>query len=413
MNLESLTDMAEKNIQKRSMSLQDFMTTHLCLFKKDGLSGLGEDYKFTALERLIQDFDPTGVETSFQDESPFCTLTFINGELQHLIEVPGLKINHLKDRIHDFNQIFHKTGPLSHLHHANLSDGVVIEVDKKAQGLVLRVVYINTKPGIFAPTLYLKAQDFSEITLLEETHCYGESGMLHLSECTIEVEAGAQVEHVQITKGSMSSIHHGTTNANVAKDAQYKNIMLNMSGKVNRQNLAINLKAPGAHGESYNLFLTNMHEHSDINTVINHQAPDSSSHQIAKGILDGESKGIFTGKIHIHPQAQRVISGQLNKNILLSKKAHVHSQPQLEIFADDVKCSHGSTTGQLSEDEVFYFQARGIPEDKARTILAHGFGLEIVQKIKNRNVQKIVSDLVLETLKTKFHLGGEHESSQK
>nr|MBA2406198.1 SufD family Fe-S cluster assembly protein [Bdellovibrionales bacterium] len=177
-------------------------------------------------------------------------------------------------------------------------------------------------------------------------------------------------------------------------------------GKLNRRNLSLELLGPGANGESFNLYMTNASEHSDINTVIHHRAADTTSSQIAKGILDGDSKGIFTGKIYIHPQAQRVASSQLNKNLLLSKKAQAHSQPQLEIFADDVKCSHGSTTGQLSDDEVFYFQARGIPADKARTLLAHGFGLEIVLKIQNKTVRHKAESLVMESLKTKFQLGG-------
>jgi Fe-S cluster assembly protein SufD len=168
----------------------------------------------------------------------------------------------------------------------------------------------------------------------------------------------------------------------------------------------INLNEAGAHGETYSLYLTDKNEHSDIYTVINHKSADTTSDQIAKGILDGDSKGVFTGKIHIHPKAQRVASGQLNKNLLLSKKAQAHSQPQLEIFADDVKCSHGSTTGQLSDDEVFYFQARGIPADKARNLLALGFGLEIVQKIENSKAREHVTGIIRTKLSEKFSLGG-------
>ena len=175
---------------------------------------------------------------------------------------------------------------------------------------------------------------------------------------------------------------------------------------MNRKNLTLNLNAPGANGENYSLFLTNGKEHSDIYTEVNHKSSDTFSNQIAKGILDENSKGIFTGKIHIYPKAQRVSSGQLNKNLLLSNKAQVHSQPQLEIFADDVKCSHGSTTGQLSSDEVFYFQTRGIPAEKARTLIALGFGLEIVQKIKNPLAQKFTLSLIREKLAEKFSIGG-------
>ena len=143
--------------------------------------------------------------------------------------------------------------------------------------------------------------------------------------------------------------------------------------------------------------------------MIHHLAADTTSQQIAKGILNGDSKGIFTGKIHIHPHAQRVVSGQLNKNLILSKKAQAHSMPQLEIFADDVKCSHGSTTGELSDEEIFYFEARGIPKDEAKTILANGFGLEIVHKIENKTLRKKIESVVLDQLNIKFKLGAQHE----
>jgi Fe-S cluster assembly protein SufD len=214
------------------------------------------------------------------------------------------------------------------------------------------------------------------------------------------------VEHVQISQGNDSNFSHAETQVTLKKDARYRNVLLHLSGKLNRRNVNIDLWESGAHAESYNLYLTDRTEHSDISTQVQHRAADTTSNQIAKGILDGESKGIFTGKIHIHPKAQRVASGQLNKNLLLSKKAQAHSQPQLEIFADDVKCSHGSTTGQLSPDEVFYFQARGIPADKARTLLAHGFGLEVVMKIQNEIVRSWVELQVLAALKNKFNLGG-------
>jgi Fe-S cluster assembly protein SufD len=140
--------------------------------------------------------------------------------------------------------------------------------------------------------------------------------------------------------------------------------------------------------------------------VIHHLSADTTSDQISKGILSGNSKGVFTGKIHIHPQAQRVNSGQINRNLLLSPKAQIHSQPQLEIFADDVKCSHGSTTGQMSDEELFYFEARGIRPEKARTLLAHGFALEVVNKIKNKELKNKISELVLNELTLKFNIGG-------
>jgi Fe-S cluster assembly protein SufD len=167
----------------------------------------------------------------------------------------------------------------------------------------------------------------------------------------------------------------------------------------------VNLTETGSHAESFNLYLTGDKEFSDISTVINHQIHDTTSQQLTKGILGGDSKGIFTGKIHILPKAQKVQSGQLTKNLILSKKAQAFSRPQLEIFADDVKCSHGSTTGQMSAEELFYFEARGIPESKAKNMLAFGFGHEIVFKISNSLVKNKIQSIIQNALTSTIHLG--------
>lgn len=368
------------------------------LSSHEELNHLGEAYKFTPLKHFFETLDetrPSAIPPFIQTD--FLTLLFTDGRLQNNLNLPEIKVSKL-------NKSELKTGPLSALAHELMTDHILIEVQKN-KTVTLRVLHQNKESDVSAPMIMLKVGAFSQVTLLEEVITQTNKGHAHLAETYVTVEDGAQVDHIQIEQGHEASLHHGSTYASVARDASYKNLVFHVAGKLNRRNLELNLNASGANGESYNLFLTGGTEHSDINTVMNHHVADTTSNQIAKGILDGNSKGVFTGKIFIHPQAQRVASGQLNKNLLLSQKAQVHSQPQLEIFADDVKCSHGSTTGQLSDNELFYFEARGIPEERARTLLAHGFGLEIVQKIKDKDVQKLVADLVLETLKTKFKLG--------
>jgi Fe-S cluster assembly protein SufD len=263
---------------------------------------------------------------------------------------------------------------------------------------------IITKSSVSAPTNLILAHPFSKITIIEETRVVGPSSHAFIPETYIVAHPSSQVEHIALDQENDQGLHHGSIFIDVAKDAIVRTFFFTTSGRMIRKNLSLNLNAPGARGETYSLFLTSKSEHSDIYTVINHKSPDTSSDQMAKGILDGESRGIFTGKIHIHPKAQRVISGQLNKNLLLSKKTQIHSQPQLEIFADDVKCSHGSTTGQLSDDEIFYFQARGIPAEGARNLLALGFGLEIVQKIQDKQAREHVMKIIRDMLVQKFSL---------
>ena len=411
MNTESLADLALKKLEMVTGGLKDFRMTHLELFKQSGLKQDPEAYKFTNLTTFMNaleysPYEPTDVKAESFNDNAFINLVFIDGEYSGPKLHPGLKLSTIEEAFAQNSSQFKNENPFSHLHHSLLSSGIVIEIAKNTKiEKPVRLLNLITRSGVNAPTFIIKAQPFAEVSIIEETF---DQQIAHafVSVTYVQVETGASVEHIQLSQGSETALHHSSTQSYVAKDANYRNVLINLSGKLNRRNLNLELLESGANGESYNLYLTAGTEHSDINTVIQHRAADTTSNQIAKGILDGDSKGIFTGKIHIHPQAQRVASGQLNKNLLLSKKAQAHSQPQLEIFADDVKCSHGSTTGQLSDDEVFYFEARGIPADKARTLLAHGFGLEIVLKIKNNEIRNHVETYVMNSLKTKFQLGG-------
>jgi Fe-S cluster assembly protein SufD len=408
MEVETLAALAEKKISGLPAEERRFQEKHLALFRERGLKAPDEEsYRYTNLETFVSELNPKregfGVfdRTKFQD---IPTVFIIDGKLEasHL-NLKGVKVRALG---RDFNHEYFphpKVNAATHLHHSILSDGVIIEIERNAEvSEPIRVLNVSTHSEVTAPTVYINAGENSGSTFIEE-HLSLVPGTIELTESYILVNAGARVEHIQIGNGE-ESLQHGATYAFVEKDGNFRSFIFNLAGKLNRRNLDLKLASSGANGESYNLYLTHGKEHSDISTLIEHLKPDTTSNQLAKGLLDGESKGIFTGKIHIHPLAQRVASGQLNKNLLLSKKAQAFSQPQLEIFADDVKCSHGSTTGQLSPDELFYFQARGIPAQKARTILAQGFALEVVKKIANKKACKLLSELVHFKLEQKFRL---------
>jgi Fe-S cluster assembly protein SufD len=409
MDISRLTALAEENIKTTSENLHDFQKTHLHLFSQKGFQAKDpEFYQYSNLKSYFEGMDLSDGSSEQmlpQIDSP--TVVFENGKLlSNTFSAAGVEILSLKEHFSEVSALFHSDNPLTHLHHALLSEGILIKIKKNTEvASALRIVYLNTKPGVSALSVVVKAEANSHFSFSEETIGVNNT-YAQMTESLVFLENGAQVEHVQLEKGTHHSLHHGDTFAQVNKDAVYRNVVLQVGGKMNRRNMRLHLTHPGAHGESYNLFLTGESEISDINTVIHHLAADTTSDQLAKGILDGDSRGIFTGKIHIHPKAQRVASAQLNRNLLLSKKAQVHSQPQLEIFADDVKCSHGSTTGQMSDDELFYFEARGIPEDRARTLLAHGFGMEVVLKIKNKEIRNRTEELVHNILQEKFHLGG-------
>jgi len=411
-NFDQIADLGERRLKQDDGKESSIRRSYLQKLSTEGLTTeiAGDIYKFTNMKSFIEKLpyeprnNPVDLDR-FNDEN-IPTLFFVDGDLQN----PELKINGVTAELYKGRPGEEKPHALTNLHHALMSDGVRIRLEKNTKASSpVRILHLMTKSGVVAPTVIVEAETHSELTLIEESIALDDS-YAYTSESHVRVSAGAKVEHIHLEKGRGQSVHHGTTYAHVDRDATYRNLVFHVSGSLNRRNVYLNLNAPGAHGESFNLYLTNDSEQSDIYTEIHHRSADSTSEQLAKGILDGQSRGIFTGKIHIHPDAQRVNSGQLNKNLLLSKKAQAHSQPQLEIFADDVKCSHGSTTGQLSPEELFYFQSRGIPHEKARALLAHGFALEVVQKIQDKTSREIISAFVLETLKAKFRIGDAHES---
>lgn len=405
MNVETLASLAEKINQN---SDAPFRRKELDLFRKKGLSELVQDsYKFTNLETFFAGLRFSGdfTGTLSLNETAFPTIKLKDGHLGELPKLPeGVSLKLVSPE--EIENVLSEKNPLSHLHHGLLKKILLIEVAKRADVTTpLRLQHVLTGSTLIGVTTVIKAGSQSRFSLIEETFGAPGTGHAFLNETHLIAADGATLEHVSLDEESGEGLNHSSVFADAGRDAHVRSVILSTSGKMNRKNLELNLNEAGANGESFILYLTSGTEHSDVNTVINHKAADTTSDQLAKGILDGDSKGIFTGKIHIYPKAQRVSSGQLNKNLLLSKKAQAHSQPQLEIFADDVKCSHGSTTGQLSPDELFYFQARGIPEAKARTLLAFGFGLEVVQKIQNQKLQEHVASVIKAKLASKFTLG--------
>lgn len=411
MNIEMLSTLVEEKLKTTDKSLNDFTTSHLNEFKEKGFKEVTLDsYKFTSLESFFEKLDngEKFIGKISNESFNFPTITFVDGEWVNSDPLPqGVTVRKIKDHFDVVKNDLLENNALSHIHHALFEEGVFIEVAKNEEiKTPLCLVHYQTKSGINALTHLVVAHPHSKITLIEETRALGNASQGVISETYIKALPNSKVEHISLELQNEKGLIHSSLFSEVEQNAEVRSVVFHAKGLMNRKNLTLNLNAPGSHGESYSLYLTKEGEHSDIFTEINHKSPDTTSRQISKGILDGDSKGIFTGKIHIYPKSQRVNSSQLNKNLLLSKKAQVHSQPQLEIFADDVKCSHGSTTGQLSPDEVFYLEARGIPKERARNLLAMGHGMEIVQNIQNEKGRIYISGIIRDLLSEKFSLKG-------
>lgn len=212
------------------------------------------------------------------------------------------------------------------------------------------------------------------------------------------IKKNASVQYARVQNQDTASAHLGYDSVLAENDSFFETCNLNIGAQFFRHHIDIALKGEGAHAALCGVYNLNGNQHSDTTSIIHHFSPHTTSRQLYKGILDGESRGVFTGKIFVHKDAQLINSEQLHKTLLLSKSAHSHSQPQLEIFADDVKCSHGSTTGQLSDDEIFYLQSRGIAPEKASKILSQGFALDVLFKMEKPWLKKALKPYFEESL---------------
>lgn len=206
--------------------------------------------------------------------------------------------------------------------------------------------------------------------------------------------AGARFDHCKIQRESAQAFHLATLEVRQERDSYLNSFSFAQGAALSRTNIYTTLAGPGAHATLYGLYLAEGRQHVDHQTRIEHAAPDCTSWEVYKGILDGHGHGVFNGKVYVHPEAQKTDGKQTNKNLLLSETAKVDTKPQLEIFADDVKCTHGATVGSLDAVPLFYCRSRGIPEAEARTLLTYAFAADVLEEIRSRPVVDHLEELM-------------------
>lgn len=197
----------------------------------------------------------------------------------------------------------------------------------------------------------------------------------------IVVDDNASLTHYRVQKESPEAFHYGSTEVTLGRGSVYNSTNVNLGGAISRHDIDLKFTADGAEAWADGLYMLNGSQHADTHSIIDHQVPNCTSHQNYKGVLNDRSRGVFNGKVFVRENASGTDAQQSNKNLLLSNDARVDTKPQLEIFNDDVKCSHGATVGQLEEEELFYLLTRGLPEELARNLLTYGFAEEIINKI--------------------------------
>jgi Fe-S cluster assembly protein SufD len=214
----------------------------------------------------------------------------------------------------------------------------------------------------------------------------------------VAVGAGAWLEHTRIQRESEAAFHVGLTQVDQARDSHYRSFSFAMGGALARHNLHVRLNDENSESLMYGLYLTRGEQVVDNHTAIYHDRPNCRSWEVYKGILDGRSRAVFNGKVFVQPEAQKTDAKQTNRNLLLSDGARVDTKPQLEIFADDVKCTHGATVGRLDDLARFYARSRGLSASAAERLLTYAFAAEVAGEVALVPVREELDRLVFERL---------------
>lgn len=273
---------------------------------------------------------------------------------------------------------------LDYLNHALSPDKTfAVTIPKNYKGSLLIIKYgRGSETTAYGSQLDLKISEGAELVLGLYQTDHQETTGLSTGKTTITQEKNSKLTLIDLIHAQSKEARLNRTNISLERDAHLHSVSLLLSSQLTRADLNITLKDTGAHAIVDALYTLKENGHADIFSHIHHASPHTTSEQLVKGILAGEARGVFTGKVVVHKNAVQVNASQLNKNLLMTKKAHVNTRPQLEVYADDVKCAHGATIGQLNPDELFYLQSRGLDAIRAQQLICHAFVLDIIEKLE-------------------------------
>ena len=269
------------------------------------------------------------------------------------------------------------------LNTAHLRDGALIWAAKDARSPApIHVLHLATQKEVASyPRCLLVAETGAELTLIEDYASLTAEAYFTDAVSEIAVGEGARVRHVRLQREAEGAFHIAACAVALARDAGYRSHAVTLGARISRHDLSVRQEGEGAEAQLDGLTLIAGRQLADTHTLLDHGRPNGRSRQLHKCVIGGAAHAVFNGKIVVAPGAQLTNSAQESRNLLLSDKAHVDTKPQLEIFADDVKCAHGATVGQLEAEPLFYLRSRGLSEQGARNLLTYAFAAEIVDRI--------------------------------
>lgn len=374
-----------------------------------------EDWKYTSLRALSRRaFAPAG-PVALPDEDAVANaaiaglsgprLVFVNGryvpELSDSTPQSGLEVTPLAELcaaqgapVPDILGELGDPGqhPFTALNLGLLEHGIVLRTtDGAAPEAPVYLLFLSvpgTGPQACHPRILIETAARSSLTVVEHYAATERNENLTNTVTQIGLGPGSHVQHYRIQDESPGGFHIGGLFAQVRRDARLESHNLHFGGALARVDLEVALAEPGAEVDMNGLYCLGGRQHVDNHTRVDHLAPHTRSGEDYRGVLDGRSRGVFNGKAIVHEDAQKIEAHQSNRNLLLSEQAEADTKPELEIYADDVKCSHGATVGQLDATALFYLRSRGIDESASRSLLTFAFAEEVIGRIGLKSVRR-------------------------
>lgn len=385
-----------------------------------------EEYKFTPLTKTLEkSFNKALITTDQEVSQAFIdqhllagleayNIVFVNGQIKQIpaqVE-DGLTIKSLWEAYQDHPEdILAQFGQLTQSNNdafltwntAFAKNGLYIKVDKNVilgkPIMVYHFVGALQENTIHSRNLVV-VEESAQVSINEAVHTEGAAPSFSNLVSEIYMGKNARVEFTKVQNDLPTAYQFGHTAVHQKRDSNFKANTITLKGAMIRNNINISVDDENCEAHMYGLYLLNGKSHVDNHTVVDHRKPNSFSNELYKGIVDEKANGVFNGKIFVRQEAQKTNAFQSNNNILLSDSATVNTKPQLEIWADDVKCSHGCTVGQMDEEAIFYLRARGIDERSAKAMLLYAFSKDVLENISVEPLRAHLDQLVSDRLHT-------------
>ena len=385
-----------------------------------------EDYKYTRVDRIAKVNYAAAPKATISKEQVQAIsfegidayqLVFVNGRYNHQLSNIGTTQKGLV--VGDFKSVYQHKEAASFLEQVLKSDlgenafvnlnnafsenGLFVYVTKNTiVEKPIHIVHITAAEGaefIINPQLAVFAEQSAEVSIIETFHAVGEGAYFNNPVSRFIVKANANVKHYKLQNESSNGNQINNTIVSQDRDSVYSSYVADLGGKIVRNNLSSHLQDSGTNTNMYGVYLGKGKQHIDNQSFLDHAFPHCESNQLYKGILDDQSRGVFNGKVTVQPDAQKTNAYQQNSSLVISETAVMDTKPQLEIFADDVRCSHGATIGQLDEDSIYYLRTRGMNRDQAKATLQFAFLAEVLSHFPLESVRVKIAEMIEEKLK--------------